>query len=356
MIDLTETKRVRRDLDIDNVKRVYGCYVCAGQIVSRMSIPVLDLSNEEKEMYTKLFRKCISGRQDKNLLEIEMRESDQQKALYALAGAELESDEMREALYEQIIENLTIDKNYCIILMADNYDIVSYDGDEGFMEKDGSTFNYFICGICPIKESKAELRYAPEQEEFRMNATGSVMANPMLGFMYPAYLDGNADIFKALYYTTDESHEELSQVLFGVEPPLTAKEQKEDFETNMFEVLREDYNLETAALVYSDLYEAKENEETYTFSELSNVLEKRNVSEEKVTKLREVIREELVPVNLVSKKYEIRTDDTVITTEPENALMIKTREIDGRTYILVPANGGITVNGQDVFPESEDNN
>ncbi len=141
-----------------------------------------------------------------------------------------------------------------------------------------------------------------------------------------------------------------------MEPPLTAKEQKEDFETNMFEVLREDYNLETAALVYSDLYEAKENEETYTFSELSNVLEKRNVSEEKVTKLREVIREELVPVNLVSKKYEIRTDDTVITTEPENALMIKTREIDGRTYILVPANGGITVNGQDVFPESENNN
>ena len=135
-----------------------------------------------------------------------------------------------------------------------------------------------------------------------------------------------------------------------------AKEQKEDFETNMFEVLREDYNLETAALVYSDLYEAKENEETYTFNELSNVLEKRNVSEEKVMKLREVIREELVPVNLVSKKYEIRTDDTVITTEPENALMIKTREIDGRTYILVPANGGITVNGQDVFPESEDNN
>ena len=356
MIDLTETKRVRRDLDIDNVKRVYGCYVCAGQIVARMSIPVLDLSNEEKEMYTKLFRKCISGRQDKNLLEIEMRESDQQKTLYALAGAELESDEMREALYEQIIENLMIDKNYCIILMADNYDIVSYDGDEDFMEKDGSTFNYFICGICPIKESKAELRYAPEQEEFRMNATGSVMANPMLGFMYPAYLDGNADIFKALYYTTDESHEELSQALFGVEPPLTAKEQKEDFETNMFEVLREDYNLETAALVYSDLYEAKENEETYTFNELSNVLEKRNVSEEKVTKLREVIREELVPVNLVSKKYEIRTDDTVITTEPENALMIKTREIDGRTYILVPANGGITVNGQDVFPESEDNN
>ena len=354
MIDLTETKRVRRDLNVDDIKRVYGCYVCAGQIVARMSIPVLDLSNEEKEMYTKLFKKCISGRQDKNLLEISMPDSEQQKALYALAGSELESDEMREALYEQIIENLTIDKNYCIILMADNYYVVSYDNDEDFIENSGGTFNYFICGICPIKEAKAELRYAPTQEEFRMNSTGSVMTNPMLGFMYPAYLDGNADIYKALYYTTDESHEELVQALFGVEPPLTAKEQKVDFESNMFEVLREDYNLETAALVYSDLYEAKENEENYTFSELSTVLEKRNVSEEKVTKLREVINEELVPVNLVSKKYEIRTDDTVITTEPENALMIKAREIDGRKYILVPANGSIRVNGQDVFPENEE--
>jgi hypothetical protein len=56
-MDLTETKRVRRDLDVDNVRSVYGCYVCAGQIVARMSIPVLDLSNDEKEMYTKLFKK-----------------------------------------------------------------------------------------------------------------------------------------------------------------------------------------------------------------------------------------------------------------------------------------------------------
>ena len=83
--------------------------------------------------------------------------------------------------------------------------------------------------------------------------------------------------------------------------------------------------------------------------DLSNVLEKQNIPDDKVEKLREVIAEELVPINLVSKKYEIKTDDTVITTEPENALMIKTREIDGRKYILIPANGRITVNGQDVF-------
>ena len=355
-MDLTETKRVRRDLDVDNVRRVYGCYVCAGQIVAKMSIPVLDLSNEEKEMYTKLFKKCISGRQDKNLLEIEMGDSDQQKALYALAGSELESEELRNVLYEQIIDNLNVDKNYCIILMADNYDVVSYDNAEDFGDKDGSTFNYFICGICPIKEAKAELRYTPNQAEFRMNSTGSVMTNPMLGFMYPAYLDGDADIYKALYYTTKESHEELVKGLFGVEAPLTANEQKEEFHSNLFEVLREDYTMETAAVVYSNLYDAKEKEEEFTFNDLSQVLEKQNISDDKVAKLKEVTAEELVPVNLVSKKYEIRTDDTVITTEPENALMIKSREINGRKYILVPANGSITVNGQDVFPEDREDN
>ena len=219
------------------------------------------------------------------------------------------------------------------------------------MDKDGSTFNYFICGICPIKEAKAELRYAPNQSEFRETSTGSVMMNPMLGFMYPAYLDGDADIYKALYYTTKESHEELVQGLFGVDAPKTASEQKEEFHGNLFEVLREDYTLDTAAAVYTNIYDAKENEEEYTFSDLSNVLEKQNIPDDKVEKLREVITEELVPINLVSKKYEIRTDDTVITTEPENALMIKTREIDGRKYILIPANGRITVNGQDVFFE-----
>ena len=45
------------------------------------------------------------------------------------------------------------------------------------------------------------------------------------------------------------------------------------------------------------------------------------------------------------KKYEIRTADTVITTAPENGERIKTKEIDGVTYLLVPAGMDITVNG-----------
>ena len=54
----------------------------------------------------------------------------------------------------------------------------------------------------------------------------------------------------------------------------------------------------------------------------------------------------LDPNNIVeSKKLEIVTPEVKITLPGEFGYLVETREIDGRKYILIPADGGVEVNG-----------
>ena len=50
----------------------------------------------------------------------------------------------------------------------------------------------------------------------------------------------------------------------------------------------------------------------------------------------------------------MKTPETKIVTDPENALRIKTRKIDGVTYILVPAGESVTVNGVEISTKTEE--
>ena len=54
----------------------------------------------------------------------------------------------------------------------------------------------------------------------------------------------------------------------------------------------------------------------------------------------------LNPNNIIeSKKFEITTPEVKISVAPENSYMIEARVIDGRKYLLIPADDGVEVNG-----------
>ena len=59
--------------------------------------------------------------------------------------------------------------------------------------------------------------------------------------------------------------------------------------------------------------------------------------------------------NIIQKRsFEVRTPETRIITDPETALRIKTKKIDGVTYILVPAGESVSVNGVEINYQSEE--
>ena len=54
----------------------------------------------------------------------------------------------------------------------------------------------------------------------------------------------------------------------------------------------------------------------------------------------------LNPVNIIeSRKFQVTTPEVKISIAPENSYLIETRIIDGRKYLLIPADDGVEVNG-----------
>ena len=88
-----------------------------------------------------------------------------------------------------------------------------------------------------------------------------------------------------------------------------------------------------------------------TAGEVGAILQSCNVPEEQVSRFLENCEEQfgkgavLDPSNLIdSGKFEVETADARISVEPERSYLVETRMIDGRAYLLIPADG-VTVNG-----------
>ena len=57
----------------------------------------------------------------------------------------------------------------------------------------------------------------------------------------------------------------------------------------------------------------------------------------------------LNPNNIIeSRKFEVTTPEVKISVSPENSYLIETRVINGRKYILIPADDQVEINGMPV--------
>ncbi len=371
-----ELREIRRrfSLDKDSISHVYGCYVnAAKEIVTRIDMSIGLMEQEEAEMYLKLLKKSISGTLGRNLLDIafstaQVENSDEHRLLQALRTSHLKDENLRELLYERIIESLNLDEqSYVILLATDSYDI-PFKGSDDEVFEDGASevFDYIICGIYPVKDAKAALRYMSDERQFRGASTGHVISSPEIGFMFPAFDGRSTNIYNALYYSRNvlEIHDEFIKGIFNLENiPMSAGTQKNVFSDTLSEALGEECNLEVVQSVHEDIREKlalhKENKEIELpeiyVEEVGAILKKNGVAEEKITAFNDACQKNfgnsgvLNPSNLVeTKKFEMTTNEVKITVDPEHAYRVKTQVIDGVKYILIPAEEGVTVNGIDV--------
>ena len=371
-----ELREIRRrfSLDKDSISHVYGCYVnAAKEIVTRIDMSVGLMEQEEAEMYLKLLKKSISGTLGRNLLDIafstaQVENSDEHRLLQALRMSHLRDENLREVLYERIIESVDMDdQSYVILLATDSYD-VPFKGsdDEVFEDESSEVFDYIICGVYPVKDAKAALRYMSDERQFRGASTGHIISTPDIGFMFPAFDGRNANIYNALYYSRNvlEIHDEFIKGIFNVEKvPMSAGAQKNVFSDTLSQALGEECKLEVVQAVHEDIREKlalhKENKEIELpeiyVEEVGDILKKNGVTEEKITAFNNACQQNfgnsgvLNPGNLVeTKKFEMITNEVKITVDPEHAYRIKTQVINGEKYILIPVDEGVTVNGIDV--------
>lgn len=369
--DVSEIRR-RLNPDKNAIPAIRGCYVNEKrEIVSAFNRPLISLPQEEMEKYLALLRRSLTGIPGKNLIEIEFRpdqvmDGEEHHLLSAMRNTQLKVEEGVQAFYQKVIDSLEMEGNYLLLLASDAYDVPFHPKDE--MKVDDASeevFNYFLCCVCPVKLTRPALSYFASDNDFHEREQDWVVAAPEIGFMFPAYEDGAANIYKALYFTRDtaELHDEFIDAVFNINAPMPAAEQKETFQSLLGESLGEDCSLEVVQAVEGQLTEMieahkeRKEEEPLAVSKyaVKRVLEGCGVPEERLSTFTQRYDEafgpdlDLSPRNLVNARaLEVTTPDVTVKVNPERGDLVETRVIDGVRYILIRAEEGVQVNGIDI--------
>ena len=366
--ELSELRRRFRP-EKSAISHIYGCYVNGSrEIISYLDEPMGMMPQEEAEKYLGLLKKALSGTLGRNLVDIvfstqQVMDSDEHRFLMGLRDSQLKDGALRQSFYDKVITSLDMDgSNYLILLAHDAYD-VPYKGRDGELQDDASdtVFSYIICCVCPVKDGKLELGFFSGENEFHSCAANQIVAPPELGFLFPAFDDRAANIYNALLYSkkADQLHQEFINAVFRTEPPLSAAEQREAFEGALTGALEDACSIEVVQAVHERLRdqivqhkETKDPEPlALTAGDIGNILRDCSVPEERVSAFLERCGERLGanvvlnPVNLIeSGKFEVETADAKLSLDPEHSYLLEMRVIDGRQYLLFPADS-VTVNG-----------
>ena len=378
MID-KEIGEIRRHLrrDRSNITKIYGCFVNDNkEIISEYSQSTGIMPENEADKYFGLLKRVLSGSIGKNLIDISFKTSQvanspEHKLLMDLRESKLKDDELLHTFFQKIIENVTMEGNYLILVGCDSYD-VPFKGKDDISDSDKSeeVYTYLVCAICPVKQTKANLHYVPEEKLFHDGAMNQPVSAPALGFLFPAFDNRATNIYNALYYTHDTkvSQDALIEALFNTPVPMPAEEQKKCFEALLTTTLGEDCNLDVVQTVHDQLCERIELHKEAKVPEplmiakadVKEALASCGVSEEHLAKFSVDYDEtfgfeaDLHPKNIIdTKRFEIKTPDVSIKVDPTRSDLIETRVIGGVKYILIPADENVEVNGVSIHIEDE---
>ena len=378
--DLAEIKR-RLNPDKKNPSLICGCYVdYLGNLITSFELPVATLYDQENEKYMSIFKKVLSGQIGQTLTpfafpaetddlllrarDTALNDPDAVQALYTrlIAGIRAEHPDM------QSVEDAQSADNWLILLMHDAMDVRKRDrnGDIDYESSDRA-FSYILCAVCPVKREKTALRYVPTDGIFHERAAEWLASAPALGFLFPLYEGGAADVNTILFFSKDagDAHEALLKAAFGVEAVMPAAEQTDHFQALLAQSLGKECSLDVVQEMHEAVSELIEEQQKDRDAEplmlskkdVARILTDAGVSDEKAEAFQQGFDAAfgagavLPAVNIVApKQFKVDLPSVSIKVDPKQADLLETRMIDGRSYLLIPIDGDISVNGQPVFP------
>lgn len=375
-----EIGEIRRHLrrDRSNMTAIYGCYVNDNkEIIAEFRQSTGIMPENEGDKYFALLRRTLSGSIGKNLIDItfqtsQVADSPEHRLLMGLRESKCNDEALREEFFRKIIDTVVVEGNYLILLGCDSYDVPFRSKDDSF-RKDNSeeVYTYILCTICPVKQTKANLHYVPEEKQFHDGAMNQMVSAPVLGFLFPAFDDRATNIYNALYYTRDvkSSQDALIEALFHTPVPQPAMEQKKTFEALLTNSLGEECSLDVVQTVHDQICqrielhkESKVPEPLMVSKEdVKDVLSSCGVSQEHMAKFSVDYDEafgfeaDLHPKNIIDNKhFEVKTPDVLIKVDPTRSDLIETRIIGGVKYILISAEEDVEVNGVSIHISQEE--
>ena len=353
-----------------NIGRVYGCYVNSSkEVISNIDESLAMMPQEEAQQYLTILKKTLSGSLGRNLTDIvfsteQVAGSEEHRLLMALREDKAEA---RQRFFQKVIDSLDMgDNNYLILCANDVYDVpyrghgdVDKSAQEYASGESDQVYRYFVCAVCPVKDGKLELGYFVGENEFHNCLAKQIVGAPELGFLFPAFDNRTTNIYNALFYSRkpDEMHYEFIEGIFHTDLAMTPAEQREAFESILSDSV--DCSMDTIRSVHEQLsakvaeHAESKDEEPLTVScgEIISILADCGVNEEQLSAFQKSFTERfgkvlLNPENIVdTRHFEVKAGDVTITVTPEQSFLIETREVNGRKYIMIPADGGAELNG-----------
>lgn len=360
-------RRVRRDRS--NMTAIYGCYVNGQkEIISSFKQSVGLMPESEAEKYFGVLKRTLSGTVGKNLIDISFRtaqvaDSPEHKFLMELRKCALQDDTLRMELFQKIIDSVSFEDSFLILVGCDSYDVpFKSKDDDNQPDASSEIYTYLLCAVCPVKQTKTNLRYIAEEKEFHDGGIAQVVSAPELGFLFPAFDNRSTNIYNALFYThsTKVSNQQIIDSLFNVQAPKPAEEQKKSFGALLTTALADECSLEVMQTVHDELRqcielhkESKSPEPLLVSKEqVKAALKSCGISDTHVSKFSVDYDEtfgldaQLYPKNVIdNRRFEITTPDVSIKVNPERSDLIETRVIGGVKYILICADENVEVNG-----------
>ena len=375
--DLSEIKR-RLNPDKRNPSLVCGCYVdYIGNPITSFELPVASMDEQENEKYMSIFKKVLSGQIGQTLMPIAypVEEDD---LLLRVRDSALNDEASVQELFTKLIAGIRAEHpdlqsveqaqtadNWLILLMHDDLDVRRRDGNgEIDLENSDGAFSYVLCAVCPVKQDKSALKYDPADSIFRDRAPEWIAGAPALGFLFPLYEGGAADVNTILFFSKDsnDSHEAFLKAAFNLEAVMPPAEQTENFQALLAQSLGTECSLDVVQemheVVSNLLEEQGKDDEPLMLSkqDVARVLTDGGVSAERVEAFQNGFDATfgagavLPAVNIVTpKQFKVDLPSISIKVDPKQADLLETRVIDGRSYLMIPIEGDISVNGQPVF-------
>jgi len=372
--ELSEIKKLYTPKNC-SVTRIAGCYVDGDKNKKATFIKTFNsLPEEETYKYFDIFRKALSGTVGKSALTLDItneaeKEGGQQDFLLKIRDSALQDEELLDDYYNRIISSLEYVGNYLILVAHDVYDIPQKTRD-GSINEDASEdiYNYIFTVICPVDLTDAGLAFDPKTNEFHDRKRDWIVKLPMLGYLFPAFNDRNADIHSVMYYSKDSENlnEQFIELMLGAGEPMSAVSQKETFEAIVEETLGDECRFESVKNIHEEMSRMiADNKEqllplTMEKHDIRNLLEAGGTSNEKMDTFNdkyEKISPEDRPLMMSnvfnSRSFDVRTPDVVVKVKPDRTDLVNEKSVDGKDCLVIELNGEVVVNGINVRSDSE---
>jgi hypothetical protein len=257
---------------------------------------------------------------------------------------EEEDTELLEEFTGHVIASYQHTDPYYAMLAHITYDVPAMSSDRKKLEDGDVVYQSLLFAICPAQLSKPTLGYDDGEGVTELTRRWTIGA-PTEGFLYPSFNDRIGDLNEVLYRSKKEISKELFNEFFDAGLPVTASMQKDAFNTLMDSL---NVKMESAAAIQEDL--AMLEAENFTVLEKNDALklaERIGADTENFDEVYDDIIGD-IPLTIPALRENsvvVSTDSATIKIPFDRASFIKTRVIDGVTYIVIPVDGAVIVNG-----------